>query len=246
MEARATVVARGGDDQDAAPGAIADHVGQQRMGSARRGELSAADVNDVGALLYGLGDGPCEIELRTELNRLLTDGLKNRHENASAERREARHESVVLAEDHAGDVGTVLAGWPAVGRPRHQGFHLREVRKFQTRVRAVNRAVQDCNAHRGIAAGLGPEFSESGEDVHDDTTVRSLKTTDHFHDTDAEPLSHPEPQQRRRSIGCIARRKQDRKWHRYHKSSEDLCPAFRPRLAVFPNRNSIPRSSPAP
>jgi hypothetical protein len=87
VEACATVVARGGDDQDAAPGTIADDVRQQRVGSARRGELSAADVNDVSTLLHRLGDGPCEIELRTGLKGLLTDGPKDRQEDAAAARR---------------------------------------------------------------------------------------------------------------------------------------------------------------
>jgi hypothetical protein len=59
VETCAPVVARGGDDQDAAPGAIADHVRKQRVSRARRGELSAADVDDVGALLHRLSNRPC-------------------------------------------------------------------------------------------------------------------------------------------------------------------------------------------
>jgi hypothetical protein len=168
VETRATVVARGRHDQDAPPGAIANHVRKQRMSSARRGKLPAADIDDVGALLRRLNNGPCEIQLRTGLERLLAHGLKDRQKDAAAARRDTRHKPVVLAEDHAGDVGTVPADGAEVNGPRHQGLSPRQVRAFQARVKEINRPVQHGDANRGITQGLGPEFSDSREEAHDD------------------------------------------------------------------------------
>lgn len=82
-------------------------------------------------------------------------------------RRNARYGTIVSAKDHTGDVGTMPAGRAEVGGRRHQSFSPHKVGVVQARMGEINRPVQHGDADRRIAHGLGPEFSDSGEEAHD-------------------------------------------------------------------------------
>jgi hypothetical protein len=104
---------------------------------ARRGTFASADVDDVRARLNSLCDSACEIELRARGDRAIGTISKDGHNQTVAARCDPLDGSIVLPQDHTGDVGTVLRSGSLVRKTRYEGLELGQAHASQTWMRAM-------------------------------------------------------------------------------------------------------------
>ena len=71
--------------------------------------------------------------------------------------------SIMLAEDHAGDVCAVMHGGPTAGRTRDQRLKLAQLRGGQAGMGAVHRAIQQGDADLWVALRLVLQRAETGD-----------------------------------------------------------------------------------
>ena len=141
MKALATLVARGSDKQYVFFRAKLYGFIEPIRGFRAGLQLATADVNDVRAVLNGLGYGPREIELRTRGNCAVRPIRENRHDQTPAAWRYPLHRSTVLPEYDAGYVGSVPRGGTVICWLRRKCLNLGEIHTLKTGMGLVNRTV---------------------------------------------------------------------------------------------------------
>jgi hypothetical protein len=110
--------------------------------------LTAADVDDVGALLDGLLDCPSEVQLRhPAVGGVREDG----QDEPPAPRSDTDNGTAGLAKQQAGNVSAVHRHRPLASGFLHHCVEPREVGAAKTGVRQVDRTVQDRDTDPGVA-----------------------------------------------------------------------------------------------
>jgi hypothetical protein len=174
METFAAFVTCSGNDKDVVDRTVPNGIGEELMSSARRGEFTAADIYDMSSRLYSLRDCSGEIELGAGSYRTIGSSSENWHNQTTTIRRDPFERPVMLTENHTGDVSAMFAGWPEAGGTGHQSVEPSQVCGSKARMRLINWAVQDGDAHATIAQSLIPEHPHPANIVSNKTAVAAM------------------------------------------------------------------------
>jgi hypothetical protein len=157
MEAFAAVVARRSDNENVVLSAQTDGIGQQVARFSRSGQLTAADVDYVGALLNCLRNRSCEVHLGTRGEPYISPISKNGYDQPSTMRCDASNRTTVLTKDNAGNMSAMLGGITAIRNTRNQGGKPSKISSVKAGVRLVNGSVEYGHTYARNTKGLGPE-----------------------------------------------------------------------------------------
>ena len=151
LQAAATVIAGGGDDQRPRLGGAARRVGEDMLGLPGRRQLAAADVDDIRTVGDRLVDGERQRCLRRRLQLAIRAFAVDRIDDRRAIRRDPRNRAAALPDDHARHMGAVLG---ANGRNQIAACAVgRHPRSAERWMREVDRSVDDRDADARIATG---------------------------------------------------------------------------------------------
>ena len=141
MYASATIVAGGGDEEDAALDSRLQRLLEMGVGLDRRGLLSGTDVDDRDAAFEAKADGARQIKLRNwTCLRVGAFAKKDRQRQAQAARRETAN-GVAPAEDDAAHSGSVCIGSAAIRR--HHGLQYFDGCSAQGWVAQIRKPIYD-------------------------------------------------------------------------------------------------------